>query len=369
MTATSTVLALVVYPLLSSLPLNLVEIQWNFRHGLDPMPAEVRERAEAADRIRRVVIYVVLLALVVFLLRGSSISTYAVGLTIDNWKSAIELGALVGLIPLSVGSIWHRLVPPHKRQEEPESRGSLASWCGLTLLGSLSVELWRVYCITGLMRLDVSAWLAVLVVAIAYGASWLVTSTGGAVGAAMYGGVAGLLFVKTGSLLSPLTMGLIAGIAELYRVGGLPSQIVAGLVAFEHPVGGQTEDSTRRQRGEITCPICSVSFSPQETKKTWRTFACPNCEQMLTYETRDFDYLLFAFSVYGTPIALYFYGFRGLTLAAASVASAIVLLFLGTFIYNMFSRPTATQPRGFGGLRLMDKRKRRENHPPTDNSG
>lgn len=368
MSATSTVLALVVYPLLLNLPLNLVEIKWSFRHGLDPMPAEVREKAEAADRIRRVVIYVALLALVLFLQRGSSIPAYAVGLTIDNWKSAIALGALVGLIPLSVGSISDRLVPPQKRKGESESRGSLASWCGLTLLGSFSVELWRVYCITGLMRLDVSAWLAVLVAAIAYGASWLTASTGRAVGAAMYGGVAGLLFVKTGSLLSPLTMSLIAGIAELYRVRGLPSQIVAGLVALEHPVGGQTKENTRRTRREITCPICSASFNPQETKKTWRTFACPNCEQVLTYDTRSFDYLLFAFSVYGTPVALFFFGFRGLTLAATSVGSAIVLLLVGTFIYNLFSRPTATLPQGFGGLRLTDKRKRRENHPPTDNS-
>jgi hypothetical protein len=139
--------------------------------------------------------------------------------------------------------------------------------------------------------------------------------------------------------------------------------VVAKLVALEHSIGRQTEDGTWRRLGHVTCPVCSASFNPGKIKKAWRTFTCPNCEEVLTYETRSFDYLLLAFSIYGTPIALYFCGFRGLTLAAASVGGAIVFLFLGIFIYNLFSPPIAAQREGFGGLRLTDKPKRQEIPP------
>ena len=43
--------ALLLYPFLYLLPLNLVRFRWGFEEGLAPMPPEVQEKAEAADRV------------------------------------------------------------------------------------------------------------------------------------------------------------------------------------------------------------------------------------------------------------------------------------------------------------------------------
>jgi hypothetical protein len=91
----SAILLLVFYPLLFNLPLNLVRFQWGFKQGLAPMPPDVRERAEAADRAVLLFMYLIVLAVVVSLLNRSLLSIYAVGLTTANWKSAMALGVLV----------------------------------------------------------------------------------------------------------------------------------------------------------------------------------------------------------------------------------------------------------------------------------
>jgi hypothetical protein len=352
MSASITILALVSYPLLYSLPLNFVRFRWGFKQGLTPMPPEVRGRAEAADRAALFVIHVILLTIVALLLHGSLISTYAIGLTSDNWKSAVALGALLSFVPLSLGALVQRL-PPDKPKEEPESHGSLITWCGLTVLGSFSVELWRAFCIASLIRLDLSAWVGVLVVAIAYGASLLTTSTARAAGAAGFGGVAGFLFVKTGSLLAPLTLGLIASGAHLSRVRHLSSRIPIDFAAFE---------GTQTHRRYVTCPVCSASFHPGKVKRTIGSFTCPECGEVLKYETGGFGYFWFFFCLYGVPALLYYLGYRNLSLVLASTVVASLTFFFGIAIHSFIVPPKAEQKLGYGdsGLHLTDKPKRRD---------
>lgn len=363
MTATSTILALVFYPLLFNLPLNFVRLRWGFRYGMDPMPLEVQERAQAADRLVYFVQYTTLLTFVSFLLYRSLISGYEIGLRIENWKSAVALGALLSFVPLILGAIWQRIVPPDKRQEEPEFYGSLAGWYGLTLLGSFAVELWRVYCIAALLRLDLSGWLAVLLAALAYGVSQWTTSTARAVGAATFGGIAGFLFVKTGSLLAPFTMSLILGIAQLYRVRHLGQQVANRLVAIESIVDAHIKERTRLPRQHVLCPVCNTRFNSAKVKRTITTFTCPNCDEVLTYETRRFDYFLFAVSVYGIPIVMYLWGFRGFTLISASFGGAVVVLLVGTSIYNLFSPAKAVLRESVLSLRLVEKSQHGEDYP------
>jgi threonine/homoserine efflux transporter RhtA len=151
------ILALVLYPFLYVLPLNLVRFQWGFKKGLAPMPPEMEERAEAADRLVRFVSHAILLAVVVLLMHGSPISEYEVGLTADNWKSALGMGVLLSLFPLGLSELVLRNLPPEEFRKELESRGPVAAWCGLTTLGSFSHELWRAFCIVALIRLGLSA--------------------------------------------------------------------------------------------------------------------------------------------------------------------------------------------------------------------
>ena len=333
------------------------------------MPPEVLERAEAADRVVQVVFHVVLLAFVIFLLNGSLISLYEVGLTAENWKSAAALGALFSYVPLTLGAIGLRHLPSDKIQEEPESRGPLAAWCGLAILGSVSIELWRAFCIVALLRLDISAWLAVLLVSIAFGATHLSTSTGRAAGAALYGGIAGFLFVHTGSLIAPLTMSLIAGVGQLYRVRRMSRQVVAKLVAVKYPIGSQLGEKTQiRNRRDVVCPTCNASFNPGKAKKTIRTFTCPNCGEVLEYETGRFDYILFFFCLYGVPVLVYYLGFRDLVLIFLSIVGAPMLCFLGLLIHSFFVPPKAQLYLKYGetGLHLTDRPKRPGNGAPKN---
>lgn len=369
MTAISAILALVFYPLLFNLPLNLVRFRWGFRHGLEPMSSEVQETAEAADRAVQLIIYVVLLTFVIFLLHGSFISVYEVGLTTDNWKAATALGALLSYVPLSLGAILLRILPSDKIREEPESRGPLAAWCGLAILGSFSTEFWRAFCIAALLRLNLSAWLAVLVVAVAFGASQLTTSTARAAGAVTFGGIAGFLFVKTGSLLAPLTMSLIAAGAQLYRVRHISSRVLGNLVALEYPLGSQIAEKTQnRSRFNVTCPTCSTSFNPGKVKRTMRYFTCPVCGEVLEYETGRFGYFLFFLCLYGVPVLVYYVGYRNLTLIVLSIGAASVLFFFGVAVHSFFVPPKAQlylRP-GETGLHLTDRPKRLGDDTPKD---
>jgi hypothetical protein len=283
MPASFAISILVFYPLLFNLPLNIVRFQWGFNQGLAPMPPDVQERAEAADRAVLLVMYLILLAVVASLLNRSLISIYAVGLTTANWKSAMALGALISYVPVSLGALLQRFLATDKPGEEPESRGPLAIWCGLTVLGALSVELWRAFCIATLIRLELSPWVAVLVVAIAYGASQVTTSTARAAGAATFGAVAGILFVKTSSLLAPLTMGLVVAGAELYRVRELASRVLRTVVALEYAGGSKIREKPQDTRRNVTCPSCNAIFNPGKVKMTWRTFTCPDCGEVLEY--------------------------------------------------------------------------------------
>jgi len=115
--------ALLLYPILYLLPLNLVRFRWGFEQGLAPMPPEVQEKAEAADRVVLCVTHIILLTVVVLLMYGSPISAYEAGLTADNWKRALGMGILFSLFPLGLSELVLRNMPPEKVREEPESHG------------------------------------------------------------------------------------------------------------------------------------------------------------------------------------------------------------------------------------------------------
>jgi predicted RNA-binding Zn-ribbon protein involved in translation (DUF1610 family) len=368
MLAGSAIFLLVLYPLLFNLPLNFVRFQWGFKQGLAPMPPDVQKRAEAADRAVLLVMYLILLGVVVSFLNRSLLSIYAVGLTTVNWKSAIALGVLVSYVPISLAALLQRFLATDKPEEEPESRGPIAIWCSLTALGSLSVELWRAFSIAALIRLELFPWFAVIVVAVAYGSSQLSANIARAAGAATFGAAAGFLFVKTGSLLAPLAMSLIVAGAELYRLRHMASRVLRTFVALEHSGGPEIKQKMGNTRRNVICPSCNASFNPGKGKRTWRSFICPECGEVLEYETGTFAYVLFFLCLYGVPALLYFVGYRSLSLIPRSIAAAFVIFYLGVTIHSLIFPPKAKQKLNYGdsGLHLTDKRKIREEHRPDD---
>jgi Type II CAAX prenyl endopeptidase Rce1-like len=261
MQASTVILVLAFYPLLSNLPINFVRLQWSFQQGLAPMPREVQERAETADRMVRLVMYLILLAGIASMLHGSLISKFDVGLTTSDWMSALALGTLVSFVPVSLGAMLSRIRAADKLEEELESRGPLVMWCCIVIIGSVSIEIWRAFCIAALVRLDLSTRTAVLVVSFAYGAALLHTGIAKVLGAAVYGGVAGFLFVKTGSLLAPLALSLATMGAHLYQARHRVSR-----------AGGSIEP--------LKCPVCSRTIKWLESPPG-KYFTCPACGQKL----------------------------------------------------------------------------------------
>src|SRR5258708_10934686 len=322
--------AIVFYAFLYLLPFNVVRFRWGFERGLAPMPPEVQERAEAADRVVLCVTHIILLVVVVLLMRSCLISAYEVGLTADNWKPALGMGILFSLFPLGLSELLFRNMSPEKVREEPESRGPVAAWYGLNTLGSFSHEFWRAFCIVSLIRLGLSAWVAVLIVAVVYGTLHLQTSVATSLGSATFGGAAGFLFVNTGSLLSPLTMGFIAAGAPLYQVRRASSSIerIGTNQGIRHP----------ESRHSKPCPVCGAIIRLSEVHRAVDILACPNCGESLTTEKKDL-WVVGALSIVAAAYATRHLIYRDLFYTFVTDGFAFVIFFIGAFLLVFFVTP------------------------------
>jgi predicted RNA-binding Zn-ribbon protein involved in translation (DUF1610 family) len=315
--------ALVLYPFLYLLPLNLVRLRWGLGEGIAPMPPEVREKAEAADRGVLCATHIILLILVVLLMRSSSISVYEVGLTTENWKPAVGMGILFSLLPLGLNELALRNVPPEKILDQSESRGPAAVWYGLITIGSFTNEFWRAFCIVTLMHLGLSPWLAVPIVAVAYGALHIQTNVAKTLGSVAFGGAAGFLFIDTGSLLSPLTLGLLVAGANLYQVRRMASN--RGIHRPE-------------SRFSKPCPVCGAIIRLSEVHRAADILACPNCAESLTTEKKNL-WVIGALSIVAAVYVTRHLVYREPAYAMVTEALALILFMLAAFLLGLFVPP------------------------------
>jgi hypothetical protein len=342
------------YPLLLILAANAVHLPWPFQQTLPQTPG-AQEPAKTVSWLVPLATHAILLAVVLALLSRSQIPVEAVGLTTTNWKSAVALAAVLSFIPLSLGVALQRLGGPGESEQAEESRGPLAAWCGLAALSSVSIELWRTFCIASLVHSDLSPWIAVLIVAIAYGSPQIVTSVAAMAGATTFGTITGFLFVWTGSLLAPLTMSLIIAGVKLYRI-----RRVGRL--FLPP---KSSENTGRRR-YVTCPCCQASFDPRRVERTWNSFTCPGCGELLKYETPRFVSFAMLFVQLVLPPLAFFEGYQGLSLLFIwVVVSPLVAITIGiilSLIVSPFVPPKAEQKLTYGdsGLHLTDRPKNRK---------
>lgn len=371
MSLNAVILALVLYPLLYVLRISPIHVQWVFKKGLAPMPPELEKRAEATDRVMLFFADLILLVVVVLLMHGSLTSAYEVGLTSENWKSALGMGAMLSLLPLGLIELLLPKVPPEVAGKEPESCGPVATWCGLITLGSFSAEFWRAFCIVALIRLGLSAWLAVVIAAVFFAAVSLQTSIAKALGAAAFGGAAGFLFVYTGSLLAPLTMSLIVGGASLYRVrhASCPVAQHSAAVLKESTV---PEQEAPVSRYSVTCPTCGTNFRPRQF--LWGSkgdFHCPVCGELLEYArgSGSGSALFFYITMLILGSIFYFLGYRGLVLILIIIAGSIMINVIGILLLFYIWPPKVQLclRDGDTGLRLRDVPHRGEDHQARKN--
>jgi predicted RNA-binding Zn-ribbon protein involved in translation (DUF1610 family) len=133
---------------------------------------------------------------------------------------------------------------------------------------------------------------------------------------------------------------------------------------FELP----SAEMSRNTRRNVICPCCNASFKLGTVKRTWSSFICPECGEVLEYEPGTFAYVLSVFCLYGVPALLYYIGYRSLSLIPLSIAVALVIFFLGAAMRSIMFPPKAQQKLNYGdsGLHLTDKPKVREDQRPTD---
>jgi predicted RNA-binding Zn-ribbon protein involved in translation (DUF1610 family) len=331
--------ALFIYPVVYLLVLNLnpVRFRWGFRRGLIPMPTEVQEQAEDADRLGLLTARSILVISVVLLMRLSRISAYDVGLTAENWRFRLTMGLALSLIPVGLNAILLPRAPTKSVQKDLESRGPVGVWSGLIVLGSFSSEFWRAFCIVALLRSGVAAWLAIVIVAIFCAALWLQTSVARALGAAFYGGVAGTLFVYTGSLLAPLTMGLIASAAHFYRVRYTLRSIdqIKTNGGIEH----------RESRYSAPCPVCGAIIRLSEGHRSVDMLACPSCGESLTTEKKNL-WVIAALSVVAAIYATRHLLYRDSGYLVVTEGLAFVFFFIGAFLLGILVPPKYKRVQG-----------------------
>jgi hypothetical protein len=279
------------------------------------MPPELEKKAETTDRVVLFVAHLTLVVVIFLLMRGSPISPYEVGLTLDNWKAAFGMGAMLSLLAVGLSSLLLSNVPPQDVRKEFNSRGPVATWCGLLALGSFSTEFWRAFCLVALIRLGVFSWLAIVIAAIFSAVIQLQTNIARALGAATFGGAAGFLFIKTGSLLAPLTMSLIVGIAHLYEV--------------RHALSSLTR---------IGRAVCGAIIRFLEVNRAGDILACPNCGESLTTEKR-YLWIVAALSVAAAIYVTRHLVYREPVYAIVTEGLAFIFFIIGAFLLGLLVPP------------------------------
>jgi hypothetical protein len=283
MSVETAILALLLYPLLQILSFNWVRFGWGFRRGVAPLAPDVEARATAVDRGLAIVAQVVLIILVVYFLRISSIPPADVGLTRSTWKSALGYGALLSLLPLSFGALGRKSFPAIQPSVEP-----FMLRIGRLLLASFSNEFWRAFCITALIRLDLAAWAAVLITAAVAGILKLHKTVAFAIGGLASGLLAGSLFVETHSLIAPLAMILIAALGHELFAHGARSRARADLPPLKCPKCSQPiQRNSGTTREDYVCPACKVQL--RLSLKWWEyqtiNFVCIPLTVLILYES------------------------------------------------------------------------------------
>ncbi len=218
MSSWSPFFALAIFPLAYFVAINPVGFSWNFRHGLNPMPPELLERAQHIDRYVVTIRNAIALSLLAALILHQSITARQVGLHLNNWLSNSLIGVFAGLMVLTLQGMVRKFLPVlNKNPNNPELQSGPAwFWIVSTLSSALAEELWIAVCIVVLIQTSHSILASVLVTASVFGLLHFAYRFGGILAIGSYGAISGSLFVLRGSLLPLFLFHFIGNIGALY---------------------------------------------------------------------------------------------------------------------------------------------------------
>jgi membrane protease YdiL (CAAX protease family) len=203
---------------------------------LSPLPPELKERSERNYSYLLFPTYALVCAYVWFLMRRYSVPPGAVGLHLHHWGRCLGLGvgaagaylawnwfmgALAASSARKAAALGRKPVP----YQAPDhlARGSALFWILTDLVGCLAEEFWRAFCLVSLERLHHGATFALVATSLAFALAhyrggqavrlelaWLFAY-------AVFGGLFGVVFLWSRSIVSTYTGHLWINLVALYR--------------------------------------------------------------------------------------------------------------------------------------------------------
>jgi hypothetical protein len=161
-------LVLAIYPLLVYLLGEPTAYNWGLRHGSEPMPPTIALRVERNGRLAWIVRYVILISYVLYGMRGLVVHS---GTPVRSALLRITFGIVLILLRYFVTPRW--LGIPFENPDHSATRGPIAVWTIIILLGGCSEELSRALALCLLRHDGISTVNAILLTAAVFALSEL----------------------------------------------------------------------------------------------------------------------------------------------------------------------------------------------------
>jgi hypothetical protein len=210
-------LALASFPLATWLAPNPIRFSWGFRHGFEPMPVEVRVKAESTDRYWYFIVDAITIAFVIALMLWNGIPAVRVGLRLEQWKNNVVIGVAAGILSALLQSLLAKSFPNAVSGSAVDHyrRQSVRLWVFVFFSGAFAEEFWIALCLVMLRAAGRSAVMSVVATAVVFGAVHF-TYRFGVVATAIKGAASALLFLWCGSLIPMFLFHFIGNLGGLY---------------------------------------------------------------------------------------------------------------------------------------------------------
>ncbi len=185
---------------------------------MQPMPAEMCDRADSLNRYLSFLVDALMLGLIAVLSHNISLDAERIGLHLNNWK----YDALIGLIAGTLLVVSQRLMLglTHIDPEHPFTsrvrKGTPLLWVSMFVTGAFSEELWIAVCLVLFKATGHSVAASVAMTTVVFAIMHYAYRIGGMVAVVSKGTVSALLFLHYGSLVVTFLFHFVGNVGSLY---------------------------------------------------------------------------------------------------------------------------------------------------------
>lgn len=212
--------ALVILPVVVSIPLDLTSFMWGWRHRFAPMPPEIAESARKSRRYTCFVDDALIVAMVFLLSIFVHVARAQIGLNLVFWRRNLLIGCGMGILWSGLQYVVRCLVlsDSNKMNSRFFQGGAASLWALIFLSGAFAEELWRSLCLVTLRDTGHATGFVVLITAVVFAVAHAWEGPFKALGRFPFGVVAALAFVWTGSLLTTYAFHLIPDLVTIFWI-------------------------------------------------------------------------------------------------------------------------------------------------------